>query len=173
MAMQLTHYGQDILRKKTTRVSEIDDSILQLIEDMFETMYHENGIGLAANQVGVDLAIATIDISHMDEDIEPFVIINPEIVEKDGTEVMDEGCLSIPGVREEVKRAERVTVEYMDREGKKVHRDAEGLLARVLQHETDHLNGKFYVDRISPLKRRFIQNKLNSIARHGFQADEE
>jgi peptide deformylase len=86
---------------------------------------------------------------------------------------MEEGCLSIPGVREEVKRAERVTVEYMDREGKNVQRDAEGLLARVIQHETDHLNGKFYVDRISPLKRRFLQNKLNSIARHGFQAEEE
>ena len=171
--MQLTHYGQDILRKKTKPVGKIDDSILQLIEDMFETMYHEDGIGLSANQVGIDLAIATIDISHMDEDVEPFVIINPEIVEKEGTEVMDEGCLSIPGVREEVKRAERVTVEYLDREGNKVHRDAEGLLARVIQHEYDHLNGKFYVDRISPLKRRFIQNKLNSIARHGFQAEED
>lgn len=173
MPMQLTHYGQDILRKKTEPVKEIDDSIQELIEAMFETMYHENGIGLAANQVGVDLAIATIDISHMEEELEPFVIINPVIVEKEGTGVMEEGCLSIPGLREDVKRADRIVVEYMDREGEDVRREAEGMLARVIQHETDHLNGKFYVDRVSPLKRRFLQNRLNKIARHGFQAEEE
>ncbi|MCF7805746.1 MAG: peptide deformylase [Candidatus Marinimicrobia bacterium] len=173
MILQLTHYGQDILRKKTRRVREFGEALEPLIEDMFETMYDADGIGLAANQVGVDKAIATIDISQYDESIEPFVIINPEILETEGDEAVEEGCLSIPGVHEEVKRAYRITVCYQTPEGETVEEEAEDIKARVIQHETDHLNGSFFVDRLSPIKRRFLQRKLNTIAREGFPAEEE
>jgi len=169
--MDLTHYGEDILRKKAEPVEKVDESLQQLIRDMFETMYEEEGIGLAANQVGVDKAIATIDISHTEEGVPPFVLINPEIIEHEGEEAMEEGCLSIPGVHEEVKRAGRIVVRYMTRENEVIEREATGLLARVIQHETDHLNGTFFVDRISPIKRRILQRKLNTIARDGFQAE--
>ncbi len=173
MTMQLTHYGQDILRKKTARIDQVTDEHLELIDEMFETMYREEGIGLAANQVGIDLALATIDISAIDEEVEPFVIINPEILESEGSESMDEGCLSIPGVRESVKRACSLVVRYMTPEGETVEREAENMLARVIQHETDHLNGTFFVDRLSPLKRRLINRQLETISREGFPADEE
>lgn len=173
MVMPLTHYGMDILRKKTTRLEKYDESLDQLVEDMFETMYDANGIGLAANQVGVDLALATIDISEADESIEPFVIINPEIIESEGAEMMEEGCLSIPGIHENVKRAEYIKVRYMTRENKIIEREAEGLHARVIQHETDHLNGTFFVDRVSPVKRRFLKRKLDTIAKEGFSVEDE
>lgn len=171
--MPLTHYGQNILRKKTKRLDRYDESLDQLIEDMFETMYDANGIGLAANQVDVDLAVATIDISDADESIEPFVLINPEIIESSGTEMMEEGCLSIPGIHENVKRAEYVKVRYMTRDNEIVEREATGLHARVIQHETDHLNGTFFVDRVSPVKRRFLQRKLDTIAKEGFSVEDE
>lgn len=173
MMLELTHYGQDILRKRTKRIEKYDESLDELIENMFETMYDADGIGLAANQVGVDLALATIDISEADESVEPFVIINPEILESDGSEAREEGCLSIPGVHETVKRPYRVVARYMNRNNEMVEREAEGLLARVLQHETDHLNGTFFVDRVSPVKRRFLQRKLSTIAREGFAAEDE
>ncbi len=173
MVLNLTHYGQDILRKRTQRVEQFDESLEKLVQEMFETMYEAEGIGLAANQVGIDKAVATIDISQTEEDVEPFVLMNPEILETGGGESMEEGCLSIPGVREEVKRPARIVVKYLNTENKIIEREATGLLARVIQHETDHLNGKFFVDHISPVKRRFLQRKLNTIAREGFQAEEE
>lgn len=173
MALNLTHYGQDILRKRTQRVERYDESLEQLVQAMFETMYEADGIGLAANQVGIDKAVATIDISQVEENVEPFVLMNPEIVEGEGGESLEEGCLSIPGVREEVKRAERIVVKYLTTDNQVIKREATGLLARVIQHETDHLNGKFFVDHISPVKRRFLQRKLNTIAREGFPAEEE
>lgn len=171
--MGLTHYGQDILRKKTEPVERVDESLEQLIRDMFETMYQEEGIGLAANQVGVDKSIATIDISHTDENIPPFVLINPEIIESEGENAMEEGCLSIPGIHEEVKRPDRIVVRYMTRDNEVIEREATGMLARVIQHETDHLNGTFFVDRIGSVKRRILQRKLNTIAREGFQAEND
>lgn len=173
MILQLTHYGQDILRKKTKRVSEFGEPLEEFIENMFETMYHADGIGLAANQVGVDMALATIDISHYDETIEPFVIINPEILESEGEGVKEEGCLSIPGIHEEVRRPSRVHVRYHTPDGALVEKEAEDLHARVIMHETDHLNGRFFVDKLSPVKRRFLKRKLNTIAREGFPSDEE
>lgn len=173
MVMELTHYGQEILRKQTDRLEKVTDDHRKLIEEMFETMYEADGIGLAANQVGVNLALATIDISAMEEDVEPFVIINPEILESEGSEVMEEGCLSIPGVREAVKRDFRIVVRYMTPDEEIVEREVEDMLARVIQHETDHLNGTFFVDRLSPLKRRLINRQLDTIAREGFPADED
>ena len=173
MILNLTHYGQEILRKKAERVTEFGEALEPLIEDMFETMHDADGIGLAANQVGVDKAIATIDISHYDEAIEPFVLINPEIVETEGSEAVEEGCLSIPGIHEEVKRPYRIKVKYQNINCEVVEEEAEDIKARVIQHETDHLNGAFFVDRLSPVKRRFLQRKLNTIAREGFPADEE
>lgn len=172
MILELTHYGQDILRKKTERVIEFGEELDALLEDMFETMYDADGIGLAANQVGVDKAIATIDISNYDETMEPFVIINPEILETEGTEAVEEGCLSIPGIHEEVKRPYWIRVRYQNPDGDVVEEEAEELRARVIQHETDHLNGSFFVDRLSPVKRRFLRRKLDTIAREGFPAEE-
>lgn len=173
MLLDLTHYGQEILRKRTKRIDRYDESMDELVENMFETMYDADGIGLAANQVGLDIALATIDISDADESVKPFVLINPEILESDGAETMEEGCLSIPGIREGVKRPDYIVVRYMNRENQIIEREATGLLARVIQHETDHLNGAFFVDRVSPVKRRFLQRKLNTIAREGFPVEDE
>jgi len=173
MVLELTHYGQDILRVRTERIDTFDEELEELVTDMFETMYEAEGVGLAANQVGINKAIATIDITPVDEEVPPFVIMNPEILESEGTDALEEGCLSIPGIREEVKRPDRIVVRYMNTDNEVVTREVTGYLARVIQHETDHLNGTFFVDRISPLKRRFLQRKLNTIAREGFQAEED
>ncbi len=173
MVLELTHYGQDILRLHTERIESFDESLEELVTDMFETMYEAEGVGLAANQVGVNKAIATIDITPVNEEVPPFVIMNPEILESEGADALEEGCLSIPGIREEVRRPDRIVVRYMNTDNEIVTRETTGYLARVIQHETDHLNGTFFVDRISPLKRRFLQRKLNTIAKEGFQAEED
>jgi peptide deformylase len=156
-------YPDPVLRTKTAGVEKIDSSLDRLIQDMIETMHAAPGVGLAANQVGVSLQLAVIDLSAREnsEQRHPlFVIINPEIVSSEGSIVEEEGCLSIPDYSEKVKRAARVKVRAQDRTGKPFEIEAEGLLAKALQHEIDHLNGLLFVDRLSPLKKNIFKRRF-------------
>jgi peptide deformylase len=146
------------LRTRAKPVEQVDDSIRQLADDMLETMYAAPGIGLAATQVNVDKRIVVIDISE--EKNQPLCLINPEVVELDGVEEMEEGCLSVPGVYESVQRADQVRIRALDREGQPVEMRTDGLLAVCIQHEIDHLDGKLFVDYLSQLKRTRIRKKL-------------
>jgi peptide deformylase len=146
------------LRNKATPVEVVDDELRALIGDMFETMYDAPGIGLAATQVDVHKRLLVADVST--DMSAPQVLINPEILEKDGVTVTDEGCLSVPGYYEEVTRAEHIKVRFLDREGAEVVMEAKGLLAVCIQHEIDHLDGKLFVDYLSEAKRQRIRKKL-------------
>ena len=142
----------------------VDDRLNAIIDDMFETMYAAPGIGLAATQVDVHQRFLVADVSA--DQSEPHVFINPVIVEKDGVTVSEEGCLSVPGYYEEVQRAEHIRVRYLDRKGKEVELEAEGLLAVCIQHEIDHLDGKLFVDYLSEAKRQRIRKRLMKDRRH-------
>ena len=152
------------LRKTATPVSTVDDALRNLIDDMLETMYAAPGIGLAASQVDVHKRLLVADISANGD--EPHALINPVILEKDGIQVSEEGCLSVPGYYEEVKRAEHIRVRYQDRNGEEVETEMEGLLAVCVQHEIDHLDGKLFVDYISEAKRSRIRKRLLRDQRH-------
>jgi peptide deformylase len=146
------------LRTVARPVDVVDDSIRELADDMLETMYAASGIGLAATQVNRDLRMLVLDLSP--ERDEPMVLINPEITERDGSQACEEGCLSVPGEYAEVERAERIRVRALDRDGESREIDADGLLAVCIQHEIDHLDGKVFVDYLSPLKRRMIEKRM-------------
>jgi peptide deformylase len=163
--LEILHFPDSRLRKKAAAVSTVDDSLRQLVDDMFETMYAAPGIGLAATQINVHKRVIVIDLSQ--EQDEPRVFINPEILEKDGIEEMDEGCLSVPGIYERVQRAEHIRVQALDRDGQVFEQEADGLLAVCIQHEIDHLDGKLFVDYLSQLKRNRIRKKLEKQARLG------
>lgn len=155
---EVVHLPHPVLRQMAEPVTVFDAELKTLINDMIETMYHANGIGLAAPQIALAKRIAVIDISH--ERNQPFCIINPEFLEKEGLEDMEAGCLSVPGVYEKTPRALRVKVRAQDVDGKFFEIEADGLLAHCLQHEIDHLNGKLIVDYLSPLKRNMALKKL-------------
>lgn len=149
------------LHKVAKPVGAITTEILTLLDDMLETMYQAPGIGLAATQVDVHQRIVVIDLSE--EKNQPLILINPEIIDHEGSEVNEEGCLSVPGIYEQVERAERITVKARNRDDEVVQFTTDGLLAICIQHEIDHLNGKVFIDHISPLKRRRIKKKLEKI----------
>lgn len=146
------------LRTRATPVAQVDAPLRDLIDDMLETMYAANGIGLAATQVNVHRRLLVADVSEGRN--EPRVYINPEILDRAGTETMQEGCLSVPGYFDEVERAERVRVRALDRDGKAFEEDLDGLLAVCVQHEIDHLDGKLFVDYLSEMKRQRVRRKL-------------
>lgn len=148
---------EPILRQKAKKVKSVDKSLRQLIADMKETMVAANGVGLAAPQVGVSLRIIVVSVPHKDQKNEEYVIINPEIIRREGQRVVKEGCLSIPGYVGEIPRSEKVRVRGSDPEGREMRIRAEGLLAEVLEHETDHLNGVLYVDHLES------QDKLEKV----------
>ena len=156
--LDILHYPDPRLRTVARPVAVVDDRIRQLAEDMLETMYAAPGIGLAATQVDFHERVVVMDLSENKQ--EPRVFINPEIVEADGHEVMEEGCLSVPGIYEKVERAEHIKVRALDKEGNTFELEAEGLLAVCIQHEIDHLDGKVFVDYLSPLKQQRIGKKL-------------
>ena len=156
-------FPDPVLTTPTTEVTEIDGALASLCDSMIETMYDAPGVGLAANQVGVSLQVAVIDVSSRDEKgpKRPLVVlINPELLSQEGSVVAEEGCLSIPDFSENVKRAARVKVRALDREGKPFELEADGLMAKALQHEIDHLNGILFVDRLSPLKKSIFRRKI-------------
>ncbi len=161
--LPILHYPDARLRKVAQTVDRVDDEIRKLIDDMFETMYDAPGIGLAAVQVNVPLRLLVADISEKKD--QPLVLINPEILSSSGEERMEEGCLSVPGIYEPVRRASEITVRALDREGKPFELEASGLLAVCIQHEMDHLQGKLFVDYLSEMKRQRIRKKLQKQAR--------
>jgi peptide deformylase len=160
-------YGSDFLRKKAKPVQEFDDALIELVQSMFETMHSANGVGLAANQVGVLSRVIVVDLSEMEEGkgTKPMVLINPEVTSKEGESSLDEGCLSIPGVRDIVSRSEKVAVRFKDGSFQDATLEAVGLLGRVIQHEIDHLNGVLITDHLSAGKRRAHKAQLEAIRR--------
>jgi peptide deformylase len=156
--LHVLHFPDERLRNKGIAVESVDDSIRQLAHDMLETMYEKGGIGLAATQVNVQKRLIVIDLSE--DRGTPMVLINPQILSSSGTEEMQEGCLSVPDVYETVIRSELIRVKYQDLENQAVELDAEGLLSVCIQHEIDHLDGKLFIDYLSPLKKRRITKKL-------------
>jgi peptide deformylase len=156
--LEILHYPDPRLRNEAKPVTEVDAEIQQLVKDMFETMYAAPGIGLASIQVNVPRRVIVVDVSE-DHD-QPLCFINPEIIETVGEETMDEGCLSVPGFYETVQRAEKIRVKALNEKGEVFEMDADGLLAVCIQHEIDHLDGKLFVDYLSPLKRNRIKKKL-------------
>ena len=161
--LEILKFPDPRLRQRAKPVDVVDDAVRRLADDMLETMYDAPGIGLAAVQVGVPRRVIVVDVSE--ERNRPLVLINPKVVASEGEEEMEEGCLSVPGFYEKVKRAERVRVEALDRDGKPLTLELDGLLAVCVQHEIDHLQGKLFVDYLSRLKRERIRKKLEKEAR--------
>ena len=159
--MDIVTFPDPFLKKAVAPVKNIDGTLQHLIDDMAATMYHAPGIGLAAIQVGVDQSLLVYDIAPRDEERKLSVLVNPKIISAEGEIVSEnEGCLSVPDFRADVKRSARILVEAVDREGKPFRLEAEGMLAIVLQHEIDHLNGRLFIDRISALKRQMYVRRI-------------
>ncbi|MBI3187229.1 MAG: peptide deformylase [Gammaproteobacteria bacterium] len=156
--LDILHYPDERLRNHAKPVAVVDDSIRKLVDDMFETMYHAPGIGLAATQVNVAKRVIVVDVSA--EKTQPLCFINPVILAKNGIEQHEEGCLSVPGFYETIERAEHIKVQALDRDGNSFEIETGDLLAVCIQHEIDHLDGKLFVDYLSPLKRQRIKKKL-------------
>ena len=166
--LDLKYYGDPILRKETHTVKEFDSELERFAEDMIETMTTNIGVGLAAPQIGDLRSLIIIDISSEEEDeenIEPLILVNPDIIELSGNCVIEEGCLSIPEVRVEIERPEEIRVIYQDVKGNKKDLKCDGILARVIQHEVDHLRGRLMIDYLSSVKRDLLKSKLQKISR--------
>src|SRR5215469_16971160 len=157
--LPILEYPDPRLRERALPVTAFDEALGRLIDDMLETMYAAPGIGLSATQVNVRRRLLVIDIS--DKHDEPLVFVNPEILGREGTEKSEEGCLSVPGIFDQVERAAKVRVRAQDRNGVSFERDVEGMLAVCVQHELDHLDGKLFVDYLSDIKRERIRKKLD------------
>jgi peptide deformylase len=160
MIRTILHYPDKRLRDPGKKVEAVTPEIVQLIDDMAETMYAAPGVGLAATQIGEQLQLFIIDIASDDEPSELRVFINPEILERDGDLTWQEGCLSFPGVQEDIDRAAKVRVRAQDKTGKTFELEAEGLLAVAIQHEYDHLQGVLMIDHMGPLKKRLTHRKM-------------
>ena len=156
--LQILEFPDPRLRTRALPVTHVDTALRTLIDDMFETMYAAPGIGLAATQVNVAKRVLVLDLSEKHD--QPLALINPEVLERTGVEETEEGCLSVPGYFDKVTRAEKIRVRALDRNGKQLDFEAEGLLAVCIQHEIDHLDGKLFVDYLSELKRTRIRKKL-------------
>jgi len=167
MIRPILKYGDDTLHAPAAPVDEITPDIERLIDDMVQTMYAAPGIGLAAPQVGVPLRVAVIDISVGRDPDGLIVMVNPEFVERDGMQLEEEGCLSVPGFNATVVRPSRVVVKGLDRSGVEFVREGSGLLARAFQHEMDHLDGTLFVDRLRGIKRDVIVRKIRKLSRTG------
>ena len=161
--LEVLHFPDQRLRTVAKAVEQITPEIKTITTNMLETMYDENGVGLAATQVNIHLRIAVIDVSE--ERDQPMVLINPEIIEQSGEEESQEGCLSVPDTHADVQRSEFVTVQFLDIDGNSQTLNADGLLAVCIQHELDHLKGKLFIDYLSPFKQKRIKTKLEKLAR--------
>lgn len=163
MIYQVRIYGDPVLRKEAQPIDNIDSSLCQLAEDMFVTMRQAEGVGLAAPQIGLSIALTVLDPRPLEEDTQPLVVINPRIVDQQGEFSFEEGCLSIPEIRLDVVRPEYIVVEGLDLDGNPVCIETGGIVARILQHEIDHLNGTLFVDRLGTVQRQMIEAQLQEI----------
>lgn len=163
MVREILIWPDPTLKKTATKVSRVDESIRTLVKDMFETMYSADGVGLAAPQIGVLKRVIVLDTTPRQPEAKPLAMINPEIISSEGITTYSEGCLSIPGESEDVERAAKVTVRFLDADGKEKTLTADGLLAIAIQHETDHLNGVVFVDHVSTLKRELIRKRMKRL----------
>ncbi len=168
--LPILEYPDPRLREVATPVVRVDEDVRKLVSDLAETMYAAPGCGLAATQVGVMLRVFVIDTAVEDEPSDLRVFINPEIVATDGKQTWNEGCLSFPDIAEEIDRAEKVRVRFLDTEGRRQEIEAEGLLAVAIQHENDHLNGVLMIDKMSGLKRRMVTRKMEKRQKSGTSA---
>ena len=158
--LDILHHPDKRLREKAKPVERFDAALQRLVDDMFETMYAAPGVGLAATQVGIAQRVAVMDCAVEEGKREPLVVINPEIVAPAEPEDVEEGCLSVPGVRDKIKRYKRLKLTALDRTGKPYEIEADGLLAQCIQHEVDHLNGKLYIDYLSSVKRERLMKRM-------------
>jgi len=164
---RIVKFGDPVLATPTQPVAEINDEIRQLVRDMVETMYAAPGVGLAANQVGISLRVAVIDVTAGQEPGHVIVLINPQVIEQEGKQVEEEGCLSIPGYTEFVQRPARAVIRAVDIEGNEFTLEGTELLARAFCHETDHLDGKLFLDRLGGIKRQLISKKVRRASEAG------
>ena len=167
MIYPIVKYGNPVLEKPAAPVTVFDNDLKRLVDDMFESMYAAHGVGLAAPQIGISKRLAVIDVTFKEDPDAKLVLINPEIIHKQGRHSQSEGCLSIPDFRENVSRSQVVTVRAQDLTGQVFEQTGEELLARAFQHETDHLNGKLYISHISALKRDLIKRKIRKLVKAG------
>jgi peptide deformylase len=168
MIRKIVKYGDPVLEKPAQPITEFNTPELdQLIDDMFETMYSAKGLGLAGPQVGISQRLTVIDISQGQDESKKLVLINPEIITREGSQVGEEGCLSIPGFREQVKRAAKVKIRAKNAQGETLEHEGEELVARAMQHEVDHLNGILFLSHLSPLKRDLIRRKIRKLQKLG------
>jgi peptide deformylase len=167
MIYPIVRYGDPVLETPAKKVVSFDEDLHKLVEDMFESMYAAHGVGLAAPQIGISKRIAVIDISFKEDPAQKLVLINPEIIRTEGRQTETEGCLSIPEFREIVVRPRQVTARAHDLSGRPFEITGEGLLARALMHETDHLNGRLYIHHLSALKRDLIRRRVRKLVKAG------
>ena len=167
MILKILKYGEPVLEQPSESVTQFDPELQQLVDDMFETMYAAKGVGLAAPQVGVSRRISVIDVSVGEDPEQKIAIINPEVLFKEGKQVGEEGCLSIPGFREPVARSNKVIVRAQNLQGESVELNGEELLARAFLHEIDHLNGILFLNHLSVLKRDIIRRKIKKLQKSG------
>jgi len=172
MILPVYVYGMPVLRKKSKEIEPDFEDLHQLIDDMFETMYHADGVGLAAPQIGKSLRLIVIDASEIEDENDPslkdfkMVLINPRILEEEGERwEFNEGCLSLPNIREEVYRKPNIVVEYYDRDFNLHEEEFDGVKARIIQHEYDHLEGILFIDKVAPIRKRLLQSKLKAISK--------
>jgi peptide deformylase len=167
MIRPILKYGDEILHQPAQPVQAMTADVVQLIDDLIETMYAAPGVGLAATQIGVPLRVFVVDISIGRDPSGLIVMVNPEFIERDGMQLEEEGCLSVPGFNATVVRPQRVVVKGLDRSGAEHQREGTGLLARAFQHEIDHLDGTLFVDRLRGIKRDMIVRKIRKLSRSG------
>jgi peptide deformylase len=168
MIRKIVKYGDPVLEQVAEPVTEFDtDELKQIVEDMWETMYSAKGVGLAAPQIGLRKRISIVDVSAGEDETKRLVVINPTVTKREGSQIGEEGCLSIPGFREQVKRANKVVVAAQNERGEPIEVEGEELLARALEHEIDHLNGILFLNHLSMLKRDMIRRKIKKLQKSG------
>ena len=165
--LEIKKFGCPVLRQKATPIRDITDEMQQLIEDMFATMYAAEGVGLAAQQVGFTERLLVLDVRPRDALSEPLVFINPEILWTEGEHIGEEGCLSLPGIAGDVRRPARIGVRARDGNGREFEMDLDGIAAKVLQHEIDHLDGVLIVEHFNAIKRNLVRGQLRKLQREG------
>jgi peptide deformylase len=167
MIYPIVRYGNPVLEKPASPVTVFDDKLKALVDDMFESMYEAHGVGLAAPQIGISKRLAVIDVTFKEDPDAKLVLVNPQIIHKEGKQAQSEGCLSVPDFRESVTRAKKVTVRAQNVHGEWYEKTGEELLARAFLHEIDHLDGKLYISHISALKRDLIKRKIRKLVKLG------